>query len=117
MARVLIVDDDQGARLLQCTILEKAGHQTFTAINGEEAMRFFFRKQIEVVVTDIKMPQGDGMELIEAIHGIAPDAAIIAVSGTGADQLALAEGLGARATLTKPVDPQKLIDAVAAALS
>jgi DNA-binding NtrC family response regulator len=117
MARVLIVDDDQGARLFQRTILEKAGHQVFTANNGEEAMRFFFRKQIEVVVTDIRMPQGDGMELIEAIHGISPDAAIIAVSGTGPDQLRMAEELGARATLTKPVDPQKLIDAVAAAAS
>ncbi len=115
MARVLIVDDDEGDRLFQRTILEEAGHELFFAANGEEAMKAYFRKRIDVVVTDLHMPRGDGIELIEAIIGIDPDAAIIAVSGTGPEQLGMASVMGAQVTIPKPVDPQKLLDAVAAA--
>ena len=117
MARVLIVDDDEGDRLLQRGILEAAGHELYFAANGEEAMKLYFRKQIEVLVTDLRMPRGDGMELIEAINGLDPDSSIIAVSGTGPEQLRMASILGAQATIAKPVDPQELIDAVAAAAS
>jgi CheY-like chemotaxis protein len=117
MARVLIVDDDQDARMLQRRILEDVGHELFFAANGEEAMKLYFRKQIEVVVTDLQMPRGDGLELIDAIKGINPDAAIIAISGSAVDQLGTAQVLGAQTTMSKPVDPQELVDAVASALS
>ena len=117
MARVLIVDDDEGERLLQRRILETAGHELYFAANGEEAMKLYFRKQIEVLVTDLRMPHGDGMELIEAVNGLDPDSSIIAVSGTGPEQLRMASILGAQATIAKPVDAQELIDAVAAAAS
>lgn len=114
MARVLIVDDDEDARLYMRAILEEAGHELYFAANGEEAMKTYFRRGIEVVVTDLHMPRGDGMELIEAITGLDPDASIVAVSGTGPEQLGMASMLGAHTTIPKPVDPQRLIEAVAA---
>ena len=112
MARVLVVDDDEGDRLLERTILEDAGHDLFFARNGEEAVRLYLRKRIQVVVTDLHMPHGDGLELITALTGLDPDARIVAVSGTGPEQLGVARMLGAVRTLPKPVDPRELLQAV-----
>ena len=115
MARVLIVDDDEEARLLQRHILESVGHELYFAKNGAEAMRLFMRKNPEVVVTDLQMPGGDGVELIEALVGKFPDVQIIAVSGTESELLSTAKMMGARTTLKKPVSPRALLDAVAEA--
>jgi len=112
MARVLIVDDDEQARRFEGSILESAGHDLFFATNGEEAMRAFLRKEIQLVVTDLHMPSGNGFELIEALTGINPDVPIIAVSGTGPEMLGTAKMIGARATLEKPVSPTGLLAAV-----
>lgn len=117
MAKVLIVDDDEQARLLERHILESAGHELYFAKNGAEAMRLFMRKTPDVVVTDLHMPGGDGIELIEALVGMFSDVRIIAISGTAAELLSTAKMMGARATLQKPVDPQVLLDAVTKALS
>lgn len=70
MARVLIVDEDEQDRLLVRHILQSAGHELYFAKNGEEAMRLFMRKMPEVVVTDLKMPRGGGIELIDALFGL-----------------------------------------------
>ena len=115
MARVLIVDDDEADRLFERTVLAEEGHDLFFAKSGEEAVRLYLRQRIDVVVTDLQMPSGDGMELITAISAINPDVAIVAVSGKGIGHLKFAESLGARSTLSKPVDPRKLLDAVAEA--
>lgn len=115
MARVLIVDDNESDRLLQTRVLERAGHQLFFAREGEEAYKLFLRKQIEVVVTDLQMPNVDGLELIAEIKSLFPDVSIIAVSGAGSDGLETAELLGAFRTLAKPVEPDDLVAAVAEA--
>ncbi len=80
MARVLIAEDDDADRLLIETILEQAGHELYFAPNGEEALKLYLRHPIDVVVTDIQMPRGDGLELIEALKGLYPDASIVAIS-------------------------------------
>ena len=113
MARVLIVDDDESERLLQRTILKKSGHELFFAKNGEEAVKVCLRSGIEVVLTDLEMPDSDGFELIELISAFSPPIAIIAVSGKGPGTLARARAMGARASLSKPVDPSELLAAVA----
>lgn len=117
MARILIVDDDEQARLFEASILESAGHVLFFAKNGEEAMRAFLRKNIDVVITDLHMPHGDGLELIEALTGLGSEVPIIAVSGTGPEMLSTAQMIGARATLPKPVDPQGLLAAIEEAMT
>ena len=115
MARILIVDDEEGDRLIQRSILDATGHELFFAATGEEAVKAYFRQQIDIVVTDLRMPRGDGMEVIDAIRGMDSDAFIIAVSGAGEDQLKMAGIMGANVTIPKPVDPLALLDAVSSA--
>ncbi len=112
MARILIVDDEESDRLLERTILERQGHETYLAVNGEEARREYIGKGIEVVVTDLQMPEVHGFELISVLRDFSPQPSIIAVSGTGPDQLLIANALGAKFTLSKPLDPAKLVAAV-----
>jgi CheY-like chemotaxis protein len=115
MACVLIVDDDETDRLLMKTILSDGANQLYLAANGEQALKLYLRHPIEVVVTDIQMPRGDGIELISALKGLDPDVAIVAVSGKDLHKLEIAQLAGARAILPKPLDPERLISAVAAA--
>jgi len=115
MARVLIVDDDEMERLLERTILGDAGHELYFAKDGADAMRIFRTEDIDVVVTDLNMPRIDGLRLIRQMREMDDRIPIVVVSGVEPDQLALANDLGAVEALFKPVDPQKLIDAVAKA--
>ena len=112
MARILIVDDEESDRVLVRTILERHGHETYSAVNGEEALREYVGKGIEIVITDLQMPEMHGFELITVLRDFSPQPSIIAVSGTGPDQLQMASALGAKFTLRKPLDPEKLIAAV-----
>ena len=117
MARILIVDDDEADRLVLGTILERAGHETYFATDGDEALREYRGKAIEVVITDLQMPKVHGLELITSLRNLSPRPAIIAVSGTGSDQLDMAQAIGADATLIKPVDPNELLNAVTQAVA
>ena len=117
MARILIVDDDEADRIVLGTILERAGHETVFAGDGEEALREYSATEIEVVLTDLQMPNVHGLELITMLRGLSSRPAIIAISGTGSAQLDMAQVVGADETLSKPVDPDELLDAVAKALA
>lgn len=112
MAHVLIVDDDETDRMLMRSILAAAGHDLYFASNGEEALKLYLRHPIDVVVTDIQMPRGDGIELIGALRGLDPDASIVAVSGKDPKKLQMAQLEGARSILPKPVTKQSLTEAV-----
>ena len=117
MALILIVDDDEADRIVLGTILERAGHETFFATGGEEALREYGGHAIEVVITDLQMPKVHGLELITVLRDLHPRPAIIAISGTGPDQLDMAQAVGADVTLAKPVDPHELLGAVAMAVA
>lgn len=113
MVHVLIVDDDESDRHLMRTMLSADGHEISFAMNGEQAMKLYLRRPIDVVVTDIEMPRGDGIELISGLKGIDPDARIVAVSGYGTDKLEAAREAGARSILAKPIEKSALSAAVA----
>ncbi len=117
MAKILIVDDDEADRIVLGTILKRAGHETFFAKDGEEALREYGGHAIEVVLTDLQMPKVHGLELITVLRDLSPRPAIIAISGTGPDQLDMAQAVGADGTLTKPVDPAELLNAVRRAIT
>ena len=117
MARVLIVDDDQADRIILGRILEGAGHDVYLISDDEEALKSRLKMSIDVVVTDLQMPKVHGLELITMLRTLYPEAGIIAVSATGSDQLDMAEAVGANVTLSKPVDPDELVEAVAKAVS
>ena len=117
MARILIVDDDEADRLVLRTILERGGHETFLAEDGREAVSVYGATEIDVVVTDLQMPNLHGLELITVLRDLSPRPAIIAISGTGLEQLDMAQAVGADVTLTKPVDPYELLGAVTMAVT
>lgn len=117
MARILIVDDDEADRLLIQAILARAGHETVFADGGSEAIAYFGATVIDLVVTDLQMPDTHGFEVISVLRELEPPPPVIAVSGTGQFQLQMAEALGAKWTIAKPVVPELLLKAVADALS
>ena len=115
MANVLIVDDEEMDRLLERRIVEDAGHTPFFANDGEAALEVYKENDIAVVITDLRMPNVDGLQLIRDLLAHDSSAAIIAVSGA-ADQLEKAEEFGALSALVKPVERDKLIETVQEAL-
>ena len=112
MAHVLIVDDDESDRTLMRALLGNEGHTLYFASNGEEALKLYLRHPIDVVVTDVQMPRGDGIELISALKGLDPDASIVAVSGQKPHKLQVAQLAGARSILEKPLTKEQLTEAV-----
>ena len=112
MARILIVDDEESDRLFERAILEDAGHTLFFASDGEAALRAYRQHRIEIVITDLHMPNLNGLQLIRELKEIDPLATIIAVSGVAAGQLQRAQELGAVKTIRKPVMPSELYAAL-----
>ncbi|MDX1493515.1 MAG: response regulator [Longimicrobiales bacterium] len=115
MARILIVDDEESDRLLVQAILSRAGHETVVADGGEAALRSYLDESVDIVITDLQMPDVHGFELISILQEFSSPPAVIAISATGPFQLHMAEALGAEWTLLKPLDPRLLLDAVSRA--
>ena len=114
--RVLVVDDDAGVRNFLRMLLELEGYEVATVRNGIEALEVQRSDPAVVVLTDIFMPDADGMETIVQLREEFPQTKIIVMSGggsyRGADYLALAREIGAAKSLKKPFAPQDLIDAM-----
>ena len=113
VARILIVEDEQADQIILGNIVGGAGHEVFFASGSEQAVEMSVGKGIDVVVTDLHMPKIDGLELIRVLRAAFPNRAVIAVSGKGRRLLAAAEKLGVFAALSKPVDPDELLMAIA----
>jgi DNA-binding NtrC family response regulator len=117
VAHILIVDDEESTRLLQRIILERHGHEVSTAAGGDEALRNLRAKSIDIVITDLQMPDVHGFELISVLRDLSPKPTIIVVSGTGPGQLEVAKAVGAQFTLNKPVYEEPLVAIVDQALA
>jgi CheY-like chemotaxis protein len=117
MAIILIVDDEEMERLVGKAILEPAGHELRFAKDGEAALRVCEKGEVDLLLTDLAMPGFSGLRLIKELRLEGLDLPIVAVSGWAADQLDLAQDYGADVTLSKPVDPQELLAAIADLLS
>ena len=116
MARVLIVEDEHTGQVILGTILEGVGHHVCFAKDGARAFDIYVKERIDIVVTDLHMPHGDGVEFIGTLRAAFPGVMVIAVSGKGPKLLAAAKSKGAFLTLSKPVDPHELIGAIAQAV-
>jgi CheY-like chemotaxis protein len=120
MARILLIDDDATVRYALKQVLERAGHQVDEASDGLIGIEKCTAARPDVVVTDIIMPNQEGIETIIKLKRLAPEVAIIAMSGGGRtgnrDFLAMAEKLGAAKVMAKPFRPKELVEAVAALL-
>ena len=118
MSAILLVDDDGAFRTAVCRALRAAGHAVEEAANGREALKFIAAETPDILITDILMPNTDGIELTSAVRQAHPAVRILAISGRSqlgtVDLLALASMLGADATLAKPFAPEQLLEKVAA---
>jgi CheY-like chemotaxis protein len=121
MASVLVVDDEPEIRTVLRRVLERAGHAVTEAENGRKAVRALSEAPIDLVITDIVMPEQEGMETILQIRRLRPDIKIIAMSGGGRrvsmDFLPLAVRLGADRTFEKPFKPAHVAAAVSELLA
>ena len=115
MARVLLVENEPTDRAILANIVERTGHEVYFAYGGWEALGIYLKGGIDIVVTDLQMPDGDGLELIEALGALLPEPVIIAVSGKGHQLLAEAERKGAFAALSKPIELTEFVETLAQA--
>jgi CheY-like chemotaxis protein len=113
MAEILVIDDEPQIRRLIARILNGVGHVVHPANNGKDGIALFHRVHPALVITDIVMPDMDGLEMIRELHQEAPAIPILAISGGGpAVYLRAATGLGARAALAKPFGAAELLAVV-----
>ncbi len=113
LAPVLVVDDDSVIREILRRTLENAGFPVIEAQSGKEALARIEGKSIDLLITDLVMPDGEGLEIIRAMKRTFPRLKVIAISGAfGGSFLKAAELLGAHATLQKPFKLDELLDTV-----
>ena len=112
MTRILVVDDNAGVRTAARALLEAAGFQVVEAESGAAALRVLRSEGADVVLTDIFMPDTDGIELIHGLRRASPDLPIVAMSGGGKDVLAVARSFGAAGIVQKPLTRRKLLGAI-----
>jgi len=120
MARILIVDDEARLRDVLARLLEREGHQVFTAGDGVEGLQLWREHGAALVILDIHMPRADGIETLVQLRALAPDLPVIVISGGDQTQalglLGDARLLGAVRTLAKPFSLSELTAAVNGAL-
>jgi DNA-binding NtrC family response regulator len=116
MERILIIDDEQQIRSMLRLMLERDGYEVVEAPDGIEGIRAYRQKPTDLIITDLIMPNKDGIGMIIELQKEFPDVKIIAMSGGGLNKpdgyLKGAKKLGAACTLTKPIDREKMLRAV-----
>ena len=112
VARILVIDDDPCLRQILRRHLDRLGHEAVTAENGLTGMKMFENDSFDLVITDIIMPEQEGLETISQLKGKDAQAGIVVMSGGGSieadDYLKLALALGADAALAKPFNLSEL---------
>lgn len=116
MKKILIIDDDPLIRTLLKDTIEGAGYEVKEAVNGEDGLHLYYTFSPQLIITDIVMPDKDGIELIMEIRKTDTSVKFIAISGGGyiaADKyLNLAKALDINICFQKPVNIKELITAV-----
>lgn len=116
MPKVLVIDDDDAIRKFLTALLKKNGFDVVDAPDGLQGLKAFNSEGADIVITDLVMPDKEGLETIKDIKKLQPDIPIIAISGGGIidpdTYLTLARNLGASCTFSKPLDRSKLIEKV-----
>ena len=106
---ILLVDDEQGIRTVMGLSLRDAGYNVITVASGEEALQLFAERPIPIVITDIRMPGMNGLDLLKHIKILAPETEVILISGHADLEMAI-QGLKLEASdfITKPIDDDLL---------
>lgn len=118
---ILVVDDEEEIRLGYRHLLSMYGYKVEVASNGAEALMKYQNSDYDLVITDILMPNEDGLSLIMQLKGYDKDVSIIAISGGGKRKnmgyLKLAKSFGAIKSLEKPISSIKLLETINEVLS
>jgi two-component system response regulator PilR (NtrC family) len=102
-ARILVVDDEKSMRDLLSITLEKEGYDVLTAAGGEPAIEALHRESVDAVITDLRMPKVDGLQVLRVAKEISPDTAVIVITAVASTETAVeAMKLGAYDYITKP---------------
>jgi CheY-like chemotaxis protein len=121
MTRILVIDDDFIVRETIVRVLQKVGYDVISAMDGKLGIATFNSEHPDLVITDIIMPEKEGLQTITEIRNINPDAKIIAISGGGrvgnTDFLTIARRLGAFEAIAKPFTPKELVNCVGRCLN
>jgi len=116
MKKILIIDDEPHILLMLKKMLERIGYEIDLAANGNEGLELFKKIPSSLVITDIIMPEKEGLETIREMKRISPGLKIIAMSGGGkvsADNyLEIAKIFGASKVIEKPFTQQEMVSAV-----
>ena len=116
MERILIIDDEPQIRSMLRLMLERDGYEVVEAPDGIEGIRVYRQNPADLIITDLIMPNKDGIGMIIDLKKEFPDVKIIAMSGGGLNKpegyLKGAKKLGAARTLTKPIDREEMLRAV-----
>jgi len=108
MQSILILDDDDGMRDILAKTLTRAGYHVLQAPDGSDVPKMLKKEPIHLLITDLFMPETDGLETITNVRKQFPNVKIIAMSGgtrlTDRDYLPVATKLGAHRVLHKPMD-------------
>lgn len=115
MARIIVIDDEPGMRRTTRRALQRAGHAVAVFANGAAAVAHLEQEPADLLITDIFMPEMEGLETIGKVRALNPKMPIIAMSGVsfeGGDYLRIAEKFGAVASLRKPFRLEELVDVV-----
>ena len=116
MSHILVIDDEEGVRVVLRRLLQHAAHDVWVAANGNEGLHLCRQHAMDVVITDICMPEKDGLSTIRDFRRNYPHLKIIAISGGGVgsapDYLKAARYLGAQLAFEKPVEFSLLQSAI-----
>lgn len=114
--KILIIDDEQDIIQMLSRLLVRSGYTVFSAVDGNQGIKVFEENDIDLVITDIIMPDKEGIEVILHLLKKKAECKIIAVSGGGYlsanDYLETAREIGAVKTFSKPFNPKDLLNTV-----
>jgi len=117
MARILVVDDEDGIRELLCTVLSRKGHEVLLAESGERGLKLFQQKQPQITILDLHMPDVTGIEVLKRIRAENDQACVIILTGYAtAEAVAMARTLGVTDVLKKEFSLHELGAAIKLAL-
>lgn len=116
MTKILLVEDDNLVREFLVKVLRAAGYNVVEAADGNKALAILDSGRVDLIITDIMMPEREGIETIREIRKLSPTLPVIAMSGGGKEQwsdvLRIASTFGATETIAKPFAPRDLLKCV-----